>query len=86
MNWPGEPNQIMFMNLPQQCKLKIYTLTGELVKTIDHPCGADQAWIDARTESNQYCASGVYIVVVDDAKDANKNPLPKKFYKFVIVR
>jgi hypothetical protein len=52
MNWPGEPNQIMFMNLPQQCKLKIYTLTGELVKTIDHHRGADQAWIDARTESN----------------------------------
>ena len=39
-----------------------------------------------RTDTNQSPVSGVYILVVDDAKDANKEPLPKKFFKFVIVR
>ncbi|KKK74964.1 hypothetical protein LCGC14_2878510, partial [marine sediment metagenome] len=39
-----------------------------------------------RTDANQYPASGVYILVVDDAKDLNKELLPKNIYKFVIVR
>jgi len=87
MNWPGAPNQVRFMNLPAYCTLKIYTSTGDLVKTIDHQSGSgDEAWINLRTDFNQYPSSGVYILVVDDPKDLEKNPLPRQFVKFVIVR
>ena len=87
MNWPGYPDEIRFVNLPVYCTLKIYTATGELIKTIEHTDRTiDEAWEGLRTDSNQYPSSGVYILVVENAKDDDKNPLPKKFYKFVIVR
>jgi len=87
MNWPGAPNEVRFMNLPAYCTLKIYTATGDIIKTISHINGSgDEAWNNLRTDSNQYPASGVYILVVDDAKDLNKESLPKQFVKFVIVR
>jgi hypothetical protein len=87
MNWPGAPHSIQFKNLPAYCTLKIYTVTGDLIKTINHTSGSgDEAWSGLRTDYNQYPASGVYILAVDDAKDTNKNPLPKAFFKFVIVR
>lgn len=87
MNWPGAPNEIHFLNLPAYCTLKIYTVTGELIKTIPHTTGSgDETWTALRTDSNQYPASGVYIVVVDEPKDLEKNPLTKQFIKFVIVR
>jgi hypothetical protein len=87
LNWPGAPNEIRFMNLPGYCTLKIYTATGDLIKTIPHVTGSgDEAWVNLRTDGNQYPASGVYILVVDEVKDLNNNPLPKKMYKFVIVR
>jgi hypothetical protein len=87
LNWPGSPDEVRFMNLPPYCTLKIYTSTGDLVKTIEHTSGSgDEAWLNLRTESNQRPASGVYILLIDNAKDLDKNPLPKKMYKFVIVR
>ena len=87
LNWPGAPNEVRFMNLPAYCTLKIYTSTGDLIKTIEHQSGSgDEAWTNLRTDYNQYPASGVYILVVDDPKDVNKEPLPKHIYKFVIVR
>jgi len=86
MTWPGEPNQIMFMNLPEKCTLKIYTATGDLVNTIEHTRGATEPWIDMRTESNQYPVSGVYILYVVNAKTETNEPLPNKIAKFVIVR
>ncbi len=87
MNWPGKPDEIRFMNLPAYCTLKIYTATGDLIKTMEHISGSgDEAWLNLRTEYNQRPVSGVYILVVDNAKDLNKESLPKKIYKFVIVR
>jgi hypothetical protein len=87
MNYTGRTNDIHFVNIPYYCTLKVYTATGDLIKTIEHTSGSgDEIWKNMRTESNQYPASGVYILVVDNAKDANKNPLPKKMYKFVIIR
>ncbi len=86
MNWPGEPYQISFLNLPEKCTLKIYTPTGDLVKTIEHKRGADEPWVDMRTASNQYPVCGVYLLLIDNARDSNNDPLPMKIYKFVIVR
>ena len=79
-------NQLLFANLPPYCTLRIYTATGDLIKTIEHQTGsADEIW-DQVTESTQYVASGVYILQIANAKDLQKNGLPTANVKFVIIR
>jgi hypothetical protein len=85
-NFTGDDNKLLFVNLPPYCTLRIYTATGDLIKKIDHQSGsADESW-DQVTESNQYIASGVYILQIDDAKDLNGNTLEGAIEKFVVVR
>lgn len=85
-NFSGDDNRIIFVNLPPYCVLRIYTVTGDLVKTIRHETGsADESW-DQVTESNQIVASGIYILQVDEAKDINHQPIKGTIEKFVIVR
>ncbi|MDZ7262117.1 MAG: hypothetical protein ONB05_08440, partial [candidate division KSB1 bacterium] len=57
-NFTGEDDRLLFVNLPAYCTLRIYTVTGDLIKTIEHQSGsADESW-DQVTESNQLIASG----------------------------
>ncbi len=85
-NFTGEDNKLLFVNLPAFCTLRIYTVTGDLIKTIEHTSGsADENW-DQITEFNQLVASGVYILLVDDAKDINEEPVEGAIEKFVIMR
>ena len=85
-NFTGDGNKLLFVNLPPYCTLRIFTATGDLIKTIEHASGsADESW-DQVTESNQYLASGVYILQVDSARDLNGNALPGTMEKFVVIR
>lgn len=85
-NFSGNDDRLLFVNLPPYCVLRIYTVTGDLIKTIHHESGsADESW-DQVTETNQIIASGVYILQVDDAKDINHEPVEGAIEKFVIVR
>jgi hypothetical protein len=86
LGFEGNENKIIFVNLPMECTLKIYTETGDLVRKVDHNYGkADAEW-DQRTDGNQYVSSGIYILVVTDAKDEDGKPVDNQFVKFVIVR
>jgi len=86
LGFAGTPNKILFVNLPYDCDMSIYTETGNLVKKIKHSYGkADEAW-DQRTDDNQYISSGIYILVIDNAKDESGKGLDKQFVKFVVVR
>jgi hypothetical protein len=81
-----DDNRLLFVNLPPYCTLRIYTATGDLIKTIEHVSGsADEIW-DQVTESTQFVASGVYILQVSNARDINNNDLPDVTEKFVIIR
>jgi len=57
--------KLMFTNLPSNCTIKIYTLVGELVDTVEH--GGDSqtssgyAFWDMRTHNDQFIAPGVYL-------------------------
>ena len=85
-NFTGDDNKILFVNLPPYCTLNIFTVTGDLVKTIDHSSGsADESW-DQVTNANQFVASGVYILQVDEAFDLEKKPMKGSIEKFVIIR
>ena len=93
LQYPGEKNKIMFLNIPPQCKIKIYTERGDLIKTINHDDGSgDEAW-DSVTSTRQLIASGIYlanIIVTEKMIDENSNVLLKKdesiIKKFVVIR
>ncbi|MGB9591872.1 MAG: hypothetical protein ACPL1K_05085, partial [Candidatus Kryptoniota bacterium] len=85
LGFSGTPDKILFVNLPVKCNLAIYTETGDLVKRWEHYGQADDSW-DQRTESNQYVASGIYILAVTNSEGLNGQKLPDQFVKFVIVR
>jgi hypothetical protein len=62
MQYPGEPDKIMFLNIPGHCTIRIYTENGDLIQQIDHENGSgDETW-NSITSSRQVVVSGVYIV------------------------
>jgi hypothetical protein len=59
--------RIQFFNLPNHCTIRIYTLRGYLVDTIEHHAPADdgmEAW-DVLSKDNSEISYGVYIYHVD---------------------
>ena len=47
-----------FTNLPQECRISIFTITGEIVKVIERSSQFDgNEWWDLRTENNQEVAN-----------------------------
>ncbi len=89
-----ESDKLVFFNIPGQCTIKIYTETGELVKTIEHTDGSGDAYWFATTDYNQVVVSGVYIAVIEVTEDIYDNATgellfqkgQKKTLKFVIIR
>ncbi len=63
---PGGTDQIQFVNVPNPCTIRIYTVRGDLVKTIpvSDSRGGIVTWNQV-TDFGQYVESGVYIFHVD---------------------
>ncbi|KPL06249.1 hypothetical protein AMJ86_09215, partial [bacterium SM23_57] len=68
----GEELRMEFINIPALCTIRIYTLTGELVRTIEHDDGSgSKAWgsierLDYQVnEWMMYVTPGVYIYHVE---------------------
>ncbi len=59
--------RVQFINLPQQCTIRIFNIRGELIKTLEHDGFlADGAMFwDLRTEDQQDVAFGVYVFHVE---------------------
>jgi len=57
---------LRFTNLPERCKITIFTVTGEKVAVINHndPVSGNVFW-DLRTVNNQEVSPGLYIYVVE---------------------
>ncbi len=59
--------RIYFMNLPEQCKISIYTKTGKLVDTIEHDGtngNGQESW-DLVSKDGMNIAYGIYFYVVE---------------------
>ena len=56
---------VKFTNLPQKCTIRIYTLNGNLVKTIKKDDNLVEARWDLNNGSNVPIASGMYIIHID---------------------
>jgi hypothetical protein len=80
--------RLKFINLPNECTIRIFNLNGELVRTIVHSetseggisnnLGGDEWW-DVLSENQQLVASGVYIYHI-------QSDIGEQVGKFVIVR
>ncbi len=91
---PGATDRIAFYGLPPECKIRIFTERGDLIKTITHVDGSgDELW-NSLTESNQLVVSGIYIVhfeVTKDVHDPDTGALTIKkgettFRKLIVIR
>ncbi len=82
----GEPNKIMFLDLPPVCTIRIYSESGDLVKTIEHTDGSgDEPWgvleeEHLSTRSGQRVVSGIYIALIETPEGESG------YVKFVVVR
>jgi hypothetical protein len=88
VNFPQR--RIRFVGLPAQCRIRIYTQSGDLVATIKHeliiPPSDTEDW-ELITDTDQFVASGLYIFVVDQTRDGDGNDLGlSKVGKLVIIR
>jgi hypothetical protein len=77
---PGSDDDIQFVNIPNPCTIRIYTVRGDLVKTITVASGAGAiATWDQSSDYGQFVGSGIYIYHID-------SPLGTKKGKLAIVR
>ena len=61
------PREIQFRNLPQQCVIRIYTISGELVESIEHTSSMNYGtgkW-DLLTKDNLTVAYGIYVYHIE---------------------
>lgn len=86
--WTEEDRKIVFMNLPVRCVIRIYTLAGDLVKTITHNGNAAEnmlwnygeyaAYWNLINDNHQAVMSGIYLFSVQDV-DKKKDDFVGKF-------
>jgi len=57
--------QLQFRNLPPNCTIRIYTITGELVQKIEKNDNGSLAYWDLLSFEGQRVAYGVYIYHID---------------------
>jgi hypothetical protein len=56
---------LKFHNLPDQCTIRIYTLSGDLIKTLEHDSGDGTETWNLQSQSHRLVASGMYIYHVE---------------------
>lgn len=80
--WLEQDRRIQFINLPANSTIKIYTLSGQLVETLEHN-NADRGFEDWNLTSsvNQAVASGIYLFTV-----TNNETGDTQTGKFVIIK
>jgi hypothetical protein len=69
---PGEEKRLTFVNIPASCTIRIYTMAGDLVKTLEHEGYGSTAW--GSSQGNDYMLTdfghnvmpGVYIYHVEN--------------------
>ena len=77
----GGLHRVSFINLPEKCKIYIYTVAGDLVKILEHDerFSGETFW-NLLNESNQTIAYGLYVYVVETAGGKSK------IGKFAIIK
>jgi len=68
------PRRMYFNHLPMECTIRVYTITGELVKKLEHNSSMDDGkkYWDLTTDDNFPIAFGVYVYHVDAGEIGEK--------------
>ena len=75
------------MNLPSKCRIRIFTLAGELVSQINHfNENSGNEWWDLRTLNNQEAAPGLYLYHIQQINPDDNSNMEELVGKFAIVR
>jgi len=91
--FPNTDRRLEFINLPQQCLIRIFTIAGDLVAAVPHNIAGDDniGWVSEYSESwdlnsrnLQQVTSGLYLFSVEDWTPGNKGKIQTG--KFVIIR
>ncbi|NIA29385.1 MAG: hypothetical protein GWP06_05655 [Actinobacteria bacterium] len=86
LQYPGEKDKIMFLELPPVCTIRIYSESGDLVKTLEHTNGSgDEPWgvlsqEQSVTETGQVIVSGIYVAYIETPDGEST------FVKFAVIR
>ena len=81
----GNETITRFVNLPAQATIRVYTLSGTLIRTIEKAnTGATIDW-DLRTEAGLPVASGIYLIHVE-ARGSDGAVLGERVLKFGVVQ
>jgi hypothetical protein len=75
---PGE-SVLEFQNIPNGCTIRIYTLAGDLVRTIEHTDGTGTERWDLLSGDAQQVASGIYLYHVE-------SPYGEHLGRFAIIK
>ena len=79
--------RIRFTNLPTKCKIKIFTLSGELVADLSHESvTSGNEWWDMRTVNNQEIAPGLYLYHIQQIDAESDKMLETVVGKFAVIR
>ncbi|HWR84146.1 MAG TPA: hypothetical protein VN285_12665 [Candidatus Deferrimicrobium sp.] len=70
---------VEFQKIPDRCTIRIYTLTGDLVQTIDHRDGTGAARWNLLSKDGRQAASGVYLFHVE-------SPYGEHLGRFAIIK
>ena len=84
--------RIEFINLPDQCLIRIFTVSGDLVQILPHNVLGDRSqWAspsserwDLNSRNKQQVVSGIYLFSVEDMTEGNGHEIETG--KFVIIR
>jgi hypothetical protein len=80
-NYPGQKDKLLFAGLPGPCKIRIYSVSGDVVDEIDHDSiEGTHEWFQV-SKYNQFISSGVYIYHVE-----SKEGKGSTIGKFIIIR
>jgi hypothetical protein len=78
----GDPDRLTFTNLTKHCTIRIFTVNGDLVKTMNkNDPSAYVAWSPMLTDDNLFIAPDIYVFYVEDLDTG-----AKATGKFVVVR
>ena len=79
--------RVRFTNLPQKCKISIFSLSGELIFEINHNNQlSGNEWWDLRTINNQEIAPGLYLYHIQNIDLYSGNALDEVVGKFAVIR
>lgn len=80
----GESRAARFINLPPRATIRIFTLSGNLIRTLETSGDTNIDW-DLNTSTGLPVASGMYLVHVE-GRDSSGNSVGEKIIKFGVVQ